>query len=778
MQRLTVTERLVLVMAVPLLLVLVFLVQFMRERGAEVAQTEALAPIVAFARTASTIVHELQKERGASTGFIAAKGEGAFRDVVKKQRGLTDQVLANWSAARSAAVAVPGAAPIQARITAIETGLARLAAHRAAVDGLTLTGPQNVAFYTGVIEAMIAVSADIVEIIETTSLVADLHAYRFMLLSKEKAGLERAIGSSLFTEGSFNPDRHRAFLQTVDQQEAYLKEFNTFSRPEFRGLLSQELKGPDVDTVRQWRDVLIALPKTNSTNGIQGTDWFAKTTQRIERMKAVEDAMATAIVASVHERIKTAQSAFWLTFAVEGLILVVVGVVVYLVARSISKPLSRAASAIDAIAKGDTAVALPPSMPARSEVGKISNAASAFHAAVLERHRLEAERAQTEQAEAGRRNKVLMDMARTVEQATDTGMAKLVDGTDAMRAKASAMTQKLDLVHQATEAAAAQARATFEINDRAAHMSQSVVQAISEIATQVAMGSQLSSEAVERAKRSREIIDGLTRAANEIGSFVEVISTIANQTNLLALNATIEAARAGEMGRGFAIVANEVKALAQQTNSSTEQISAKVGDIQATTREVVDALSGISEAIERFSQVSTTISGAMEEQRVATAGFAAAVSESTAAVCDVTKRVGSIAEMATQSSVFAKDVATVAAQMATSCDALKKEIPVIVRNATQKAERRDSDRIEARGPLIVVEGSGGASFETEFVDISEGGLKIVDMGRLRLGEAIKVRFSDGEIISAKTVWIREGHCGVAFDKRHPAILRFAASMAA
>ncbi len=770
MQRLTVTERLVLVMAVPLLLVLVFLVQFMRERGAEVAQTEALAPIVSFARTASTIVHELQKERGASTGFIAAKGEGAFRDVVKKQRGLTDQVLAHWSAARAAAVAVPGAGPIQARIAEIETDLARLSAHRAAVDGLTLTGPQNVAFYTSVIEAMIAVSADIVEIIETTSLVADLHAYRFMLLSKEKAGLERAIGSSLFTEGSFNPDRHRAFLQTIDQQDAYLKEFNTFSRPEFRGLLSQELKGPDVDTVRQWRDVLIALPKTNSTNGIQGTDWFAKTTQRIERMKAVEDAMATAIVASVHERM--------LTLAVEGLILVVVGIVVYLVARSISKPLARAALAIDAIAKGNTAVALPPPMPARSEVGKISNAAGAFHAAVLERHRLEAERAQAEQAEAGRRNKVLMDMARTVEQATDTGMAKLVDGTDAMRAKASAMTQKLDLVHQATEQAAAQARATFEINDRAAHMSQSVVEAISEIATQVAMGSQLSSDAVERAKKSREIIDGLTRAANEIGSFVEVISTIANQTNLLALNATIEAARAGEMGRGFAIVANEVKALAQQTNSSTEQISAKVGDIQATTREVVDALSGISEAIERFSHVSTTISGAMEEQRVATAGFAAAVSESTAAVSDVTKRVGSIAEMATQSSVFAKDVAAVAAQMAVSCDALKKEIPVIVRNATQKAERRDSDRIEARGPLVVVEGSGGASFETEFVDISEGGLKIVDMGRLRLGEAIKVRFSDGDIISAKTVWIREGHCGVAFDKRNPAILRFASSMAA
>jgi methyl-accepting chemotaxis protein len=259
-------------------------------------------------------------------------------------------------------------------------------------------------------------------------------------------------------------------LQTIDQQNAYLGEFHTFSRPEFRSLLSQQLKGAEVDKVAEWRSVLVALPKTNSTNGIAGTDWFAKTTARIDRMKAIEDEMATAIAASVDRRIETARTAFWLTLVVEGFILAFVAVLVFIVARSISVPLSRAACAIDGIAKGNVNVALPASMPERSEVGKISNAATVFFNTVAERQKLEGERAANEQAEAGRRTKVLMEMARTVEQATDHGMSKLVDGTEAMRAKAAAMTDRLDQVHHATEEAAAQAKSTFEINDRAAQM--------------------------------------------------------------------------------------------------------------------------------------------------------------------------------------------------------------------------------------------------------------------------------------------------------------------
>lgn len=105
----------------------------------------------------------------------------------------------------------------------------------------------------------------------------------------------------------------------------------------------------------------------------------------------------------------------------------------------------------------------------------------------------------------------------------------------------------------------------------------------------VELGQQLK----ETSKRMQE----LAKSSQEIESIVGMIKKIAVQTNLLALNASIEAARAGEHGKGFAVVAEEVRKLAENTATSTENISHLTNNIQSDIQQTLQTTIASTEMV-------------------------------------------------------------------------------------------------------------------------------------------------------------------------------------
>jgi len=149
-------------------------------------------------------------------------------------------------------------------------------------------------------------------------------------------------------------------------------------------------------------------------------------------------------------------------------------------------------------------------------------------------------------------------------------------------------------------------------------------------------------------------VEGLAANSEKIGAVLETIRAIAEQTNLLALNAAIEAARAGEAGRGFAVVADEVRNLARRTQESVEETRQVIEQLQNGTQEVVGsmgnshrqaqgsveqvgqavtALRQIGDAVTVISDMNLQIASAAEEQ----SAVAEEINNNVATIRDVTE---------------------------------------------------------------------------------------------------------------------------------------------
>lgn len=351
----------------------------------EIRSIDEDTKLVAVVQAIGAMTHELQKERGASAGFIASGGT-EFRANLNSQRKSSDETL---KAFQNAVAGSSFSTGLRAKINGVNKQIDAMARFRSQVDALSLSVPEAAGIITKLNRDAIGMLPTLGNEMSSNKAARSVQRHAIFMTSKDILGLERAIGSAGFAQATANGTGFPAetlarFINLKTQRETLLDVYRPLASAAMFSQLQRVLNSPEARAVERLSN--IALTGTPEESAAVGAEkWFQVITAKIGKFKQVEDAAKAEIVEYIRADAEASKHFLQTNLLKLAIIVFIIGLVSTLLVIFSVRSIKRVTNRVEALAAGD--VESEVIMATQPDLAKITAALHVFQATELEQRK-------------------------------------------------------------------------------------------------------------------------------------------------------------------------------------------------------------------------------------------------------------------------------------------------------------------------------------------------------------------------------------------------------